>query len=157
VIGFGAPNKQGTEATHGAPLGEEEVALARQELDWPHPPFEIPGDIADAWNAAERGSAAEAEWQLRFEAYSESHPELAAEFSRRMNGDLPNGWEEDCRAAITELQQNGSNVATRKSSELALEAFGPHLPELVGGSADLTGSNNTFWSGSVDITENLPA
>jgi len=154
IIGFGAPNKQGTAATHGAPLGDDEVALARKELNWPHPPFDIPGEIAESWNASAKGSAAEAEWQSRFNAYRESHPQLAQELARRMNSELPEHWERDTREAIAELQQSGGNVATRKSSELALEAFGPSLPELVGGSADLTGSNNTFWSGSVDITEN---
>ncbi|MEJ8569735.1 transketolase [Elongatibacter sediminis] len=153
VIGFGAPNKQGTEATHGAPLGEDEIAAARQELGWNHPPFEIPQDIAAAWDARERGRQAERAWRERYDTWRKAHPELAAEFSRRMQGDLPDDWAEQTRARIAELQETGGDVATRKSSQIALDAFGPLLPELIGGSADLAGSNNTIWSGSVDIRE----
>jgi len=153
IIGFGAPDKQGTAATHGAPLGEEEVARARQELDWNYPPFEVPEEIRGAWSALDKGRRAETEWQERIAGYETAEPELAAEFSRRMNGRLPDDWESATAAAIAQMQENNGDVATRKSSEIALEAFGPHLPELIGGSADLTGSNNTFWSGSVDVTE----
>jgi transketolase len=153
VIGYGSPGKQGTAATHGAPLGEEEVARAREELGWSFPPFEVPEDIRNAWNALESGRGAEKEWQERFDAYSAAEPELAAEFSRRMSGELPDEWKVASTAAISAMQEKGGDVATRKSSEIALEAFGPYLPELIGGSADLTGSNNTFWSGSVDVTE----
>ncbi len=153
VIGFGAPNKQGTAATHGAPLGEDEVALAREELGWLHPPFEVPADILGAWNALDRGRRSEAEWLERFDAYRNDHRDLAAEYARRMNGALPDDWAATSAAAIEQMQAQGGDVATRKSSQIALEAFGPSLPELIGGSADLTGSNNTFWSGSVDVTE----
>lgn len=153
VIGFGSPNKQGTAATHGAPLGDDEIALVREELGWPHAPFEVPADIREAWNAAEKGQQAESEWDAKLQAYQAEHPELAAEFIRRMEGKLPSDWAGLSQAAIAQMQENGGDVATRKSSEIALEAFGPSLPELIGGSADLTGSNNTFWSGSVDINE----
>ena len=151
IIGFGAPNKQGTEATHGAPLGADEVAAARRALGWHHPAFEIPADIRAGWDARARGAAAEAEWHKRFSAYRDEYPELAAEYSRRMSGDLPAEWEAQSRKLIAAMQQGGGDVATRRSSQLALEAFGPLLPELIGGSADLAGSNNTIWSGSVDV------
>jgi transketolase len=153
VIGYGAPNKQGTEATHGSPLGAEEVAAARAHLGWNHPPFEIPAAIAAAWNAREAGAAAEAEWRKRFEAFRRDFAGLAEEFERRMNGDLPESWAEQSRAVIAALQERGGNVATRKSSQMALNAFGPLLPELIGGSADLAGSNLTIWSGSVDVND----
>jgi transketolase len=153
VIGCGAPNKQGTEATHGAPLGAEEVAAARAHLGWNHPPFEIPADVAAAWNAREAGATAEAEWRERFEAYRRDFAGLAEEFERRMSGALPANWAEQSRAVIAAMQERGGNVATRKSSQMALEAFGPLLPELIGGSADLAGSNLTIWSGSVDVNE----
>jgi transketolase len=153
VIGFGSPNKQGTEACHGAPLGEEEVAATRKQLGWNHPPFVIPAEIADAWNAIEAGDAAEAAWRDRFEAYREEFPGLAEEFERRMSGELPLDWSEDSEKIIAGLQDAGGNVATRKSSQIALNAFGPLLPELIGGSADLAGSNNTIWSGSENVTD----
>ena len=151
VIGFGAPNKQGTEATHGAPLGAEEVAAARQNLHWPHPPFEIPADIKSAWDARETGARAELAWRRLFSAYSEQYPDLAEEFNRRMAGRLPADWATQASSQIAALQAAGGNVATRRSSQIALETFGPALPELLGGSADLAGSNNTLWSGSVDV------
>jgi transketolase len=153
VIGFGAPNKQGTEATHGAPLGAEEIKAARAHMGWNHPPFEIPTDIAAAWDARAAGAAAEAEWRKRFEAYRRDYAGLAEEFERRMSGELPENWPERSRSIIESLQERGGDVATRKSSQLALEAFGPSLPELIGGSADLAGSNLTIWSGSVDVNE----
>ncbi len=151
VIGFGSPNKQGTSATHGAPLGDDEIALVREELGWPHAPFEIPAEIRAGWSAADKGQQAESDWNARLEAYQAAYPELAAEFLRRMKGELPGDWTATSQAAIAKMQSDGGDVATRKSSEISLEAFGPSLPELIGGSADLTGSNNTFWSGSVDI------
>jgi transketolase len=151
VIGFGSPNKQGTEATHGAPLGADEVAAARVQLDWPHAAFEIPPDIAAQWDARARGASREESWQNRFAAYRQQYPELAAEFQRRMQGDLPADWQERSDALIADMQSRGGDVATRKSSLLALEAFGPLLPELAGGSADLAGSNLTIWSGSEDV------
>jgi transketolase len=151
VIGFGAPNKQGTEATHGAPLGAAEIAAAREHLGWPHPPFEIPADIAQQWDGREKGASREQAWQDLFASYSEKYPELAAEFNRRMQGELPDDWQERSAALIAEMQSKGGDVASRKSSLLALEAFGPMLPELAGGSADLAGSNLTIWSGSEDV------
>ena len=151
VIGFGSPNKQGTAATHGAPLGEDEVAVTRQHLGWNHPPFEIPDDIYSDWDARVGGLAAEADWQTRFEAFRSDYSGLAEEFERRMSGDLPSHWEEQSNQIIRKLQDEGGDVATRKSSQIALNAFGPLLPELIGGSADLAGSNNTIWSGSVDV------
>ncbi len=153
VIGFGAPNKQGTESVHGAPLGAEEVAAAREQLGWPYPPFEIPQEIAAAWDARERGAQAQAEWAQRFESFRHDFAGLAEEFERRMAGDLPKSWSESSAAIISELQAKGGDVATRKSSQIALNAFGPLLPELIGGSADLAGSNNTIWSGSVNVLD----
>jgi transketolase len=157
VIGFGSPNKQGTEATHGAPLGADEVAAARKHLGWEHPAFEIPADIARQWDAREAGARREQGWQELFSAYSQEFPELAAEFNRRMRGELPEDWHTRSVELISGMQSKGGDVATRKSSLLALEAFGPLLPELAGGSADLAGSNLTIWSGSEDVnagTEN---
>jgi transketolase len=153
IIGFGSPNKQGTEATHGAPLGEDEVAATRANLGWNHPPFEIPDDIYAAWNAREAGAAAEADWSARFEAFRADFAGLAEEFERRMAGDLPDDWSAQSREILAALQAEGGKVATRKSSQIALNAFGPLLPELIGGSADLAGSNNTIWSGSVDVND----
>ena len=156
VIGYGAPNKQGTEETHGAPLGADEVAAAREQLGWDHPPFEIPEAIRAAWSARERGAQAERQWQERFAAYRARYPELAAEYERRMRGELPADWNEQVLARILAMQAAGGDVATRKSSQMALNAFGPLLPELIGGSADLAGSNNTIWSGSVDVRNGDP-
>ena len=153
VIGFGSPNKQGTEATHGAPLGEEEVAATRANLGWNHPPFEIPTDIAEAWDASAAGASAEADWRAKMDAYRVDFGGLAEEFERRMSGELPDEWVEKARGIIAGMQADGGDVATRKSSQIALNAFGPLLPELIGGSADLAGSNNTIWSGSVDVNE----
>ncbi len=153
VIGFGSPNKQGTSATHGAPLGDDEIAATRKELGWNHSPFEIPADVYDGWDAKERGTEVQESWDRRFVAYQDAYPELAAEFSRRMAGELPADWSEQADAAIQKLAEEGASVASRKASQMALEAFGPHLPELAGGSADLAGSNLTIWSGSVDIKE----
>jgi len=153
VIGFGSPNKQGTEACHGAPLGDEEIAATRKQLGWTHAPFEIPAEIADAWNAREAGLAAEAAWREKFAAFREEYTGLAEEFERRMTGDLPADWSKESERIIAGLQDAGGNVATRKSSQIALNAFGPLLPELIGGSADLAGSNNTIWSGSVNVND----
>jgi len=153
VIGFGAPGKQGTEACHGSPLGEEEVAAARKQLGWDYPPFEIPAEIASAWNAVKAGKKAEAAWQEKFEAFRNEFAGLAEEFERRMSGELPGNWSEESTRIIADLQAKGGDVATRKSSQIALNAFGPLLPELIGGSADLAGSNNTIWSGSVNVND----
>ena len=151
IIGSGSPNKQGTAATHGAPLGEDEVAAVRRELGWNEPAFEIPDDIYNGWNAREAGAKREHDWNRRLDAYREAYPELAAELERRMTGNLPDDFSNASQATLLQMQAEGKVVATRKASQMALEAFGPHLPELIGGSADLAGSNNTIWSGSEDI------
>ncbi|WP_293760947.1 transketolase [uncultured Aquitalea sp.] len=148
TIGFGAPNKQGSHDVHGAPLGAAEIAAARETLNWPHAPFEIPADVYAAWSARDKGALAEIEWRKRFDAYRADHPQLAAEFERRMQGELPAAWAEARDAAIAKIVDAAQTVATRKASQIALEAFSPSLPEFVGGSADLTGSNLTNWSGS---------
>jgi transketolase len=152
IIGFGSPNKQGTAATHGAPLGDEEIAAARKELGWNSPAFEIPADIAAAWDGRSRGAADEDAWQKIFTDYNAQHPDLAAEFLRRMNRELPEDWSDIADKAIAEIDAAGENMATRKASLVALNAFAPALPELAGGSADLTGSNLTRHSGSTVIT-----
>lgn len=152
IIGFGAPNKQGTAATHGAPLGDDEVTAARKQLGWEHAPFVIPTDIASAWDGKERGAAAENAWNELFAAYSDKHPELAGEFRRRMAGLLPDDWSDFADKAIADIAAAGENVATRKASLIALNAFAPLLPEMVGGSADLTASNLTKHDGSVPIS-----
>tara|TARA_R110000823_G_scaffold119998_22_gene244618 strand:- start:2730 stop:4739 length:2010 start_codon:yes stop_codon:yes gene_type:complete len=152
VIGKGAPNKQGSEACHGAALGEDEVAATRQALNWPHPPFSIPDEIYAGWDARERGAALEQEWTERMRAYTNSHPELAGELRRRLSRQLPTKFAAGADAYIRQCQAEGASVATRKASQNCLDAFGPLLPELLGGSADLAGSNNTIWSGSKGIT-----
>ena len=151
-IGFGSPNKQGKESSHGAPLGKDEVALTREALKWPHASFEIPAEIRGAWDARERGAKAEAAWNARFAAYKAAHPELAAEFERRMRGELPDGWAAHARAYIDKLQAEAPVVASRKASQMAIEVFAPRLPELVGGSADLAHSNLTTWKGQKAVT-----
>jgi transketolase len=148
VIGFGSPNKAGTHDCHGAPLGAEEIAAAREFLGWNHGPFEIPTDIAAEWDAKEAGSAKESAWDEKFAAYAAAHPELAAEFKRRSVGDLPANWEAETSKIIADLQANPANIASRKASQNALEAFGKLVPEFMGGSADLAPSNLTMWSGS---------
>ena len=152
IIGWGSPGKQGTEATHGAALGEDEVAKTRDNIGWNHEPFVIPDDIRNAWDATERGNSMEEEWRSCFEAYRAEYPDLAAELERRWSARLPDDWESFADNAIRKIDVAGGDMATRKSSQNALDAFGPVLPELIGGSADLTGSNNTFWSGSRTLT-----
>jgi transketolase len=152
IIGYGAPNVQGTSATHGAALGAAEAAAARKNLGWEDPPFVIPADVKAAWDARERGARLEAEWNARFAAYRKQHPELADEFKRRMNGELPATWSEHASSAIETIASTPKSMATRKSSQVSLEAFAPVLPELVGGSADLTGSNNTQHKYSKPLT-----
>jgi transketolase len=152
IIGFGAPNAQGSAATHGTALGVDEVAAARKELDWPLPPFELPEDVKAAWDARARGRAVEAEWQRRFDAYGQAYPELAAEFLRRMGGELPAGFDRAAAGIIETVATEAKNLATRQASQRALNGYAPLLPELIGGSADLTGSNNTTHSGSKVIT-----
>lgn len=152
IIGFGAPNKQGTESCHGAPLGDDEIALARKELGWDYGAFEIPAAIASEWDATDKGANAESQWEQVLTNYKAAHPELAAEFERRLRGDLPADWAQKSQDYIADLQANGSKIASRKASQNALNAFGPLLPELLGGSADLAGSNLTLWSGAKGVT-----
>ncbi|WP_028865822.1 transketolase [Psychromonas aquimarina] len=153
VIGFGSPNKSGSHDCHGAPLGDDEIAAARQYLNWSHPPFEIPDHVYDAWDAKVKGNDAEREWQLLFDAYQESHPKLAREFERRViNNELPCDFAEKADQFIAQCQAQGENIASRKASQNAIAAFGALLPELLGGSADLAGSNLTLWSGSKGIS-----
>ncbi|VVA48337.1 Transketolase 1 [Serratia ficaria] len=148
VIGFGSPNKAGTHDVHGAALGAAEVAATREALGWKYAAFEIPQDIYAQWDAKEAGQAKEAAWNDRFAAYAQAFPELAAEFKRRMNGELPANWKADAQKFVEQLQANPANIASRKASQNALEAFGKVLPEFLGGSADLAPSNLTLWSGS---------
>ena len=153
IIGFGSPNKAGKEESHGAALGEQEVALARKQLGWDHPAFEIPKEIYQQWDAREAGSKAEQAWNEKFAAYKQAHPELAAEFERRMSGGMPENWQETTAAYIKKLQAEPAKIATRKASQNALNTYGPILPELLGGSADLAPSNLTIWSGSRSLKE----
>jgi transketolase len=152
VIGWGAPNKAGTKATHGEALGAEEVAAARAKLGWEAPAFEIPADIRAAWDQHDRGGSAQREWTQRLAAYGKAHPELARELSRRLSGALPADWEAIAHGALRAALAVNAPQATRQSSQVALNAIGPHLGELVGGSADLTGSNNTFRKDSKAVT-----
>jgi len=151
TIGFGSPNKGGTESSHGSPLGDDEIKLAREVLGWSHGPFEIPEDIRSAWDGREAGAEREAAWTKQLEGYTKAHPELAAELARRLEGRLPATWSADADAYIAATDAAADKLATRKSSQNAIEAYAPVLPELLGGSADLAGSNNTLWSGSVGI------
>lgn len=156
TIGAGAPNKQGTAATHGAPLGDDEIAATRAAIGWPHPPFHIPDDIAAAWDQTEAGVAREAEWKTRFGAYAAAYPELAKEFERRMAQSLPVNWTSVVVDAIEAVQAAAADMATRKASLAALNALAPALPELIGGSADLTGSNLTFHNDSATLDASHP-
>jgi transketolase len=155
IIGYGAPNKQGKESCHGAALGKDEVAAARAALGWNHPPFVVPDDIYDAWNAEAKGAERETGWNALFARYRNAHPDLAAEFERRMQGALPDDFAAHADAYARKLQAEGPAVASRKASQMALDAFGPKLPELIGGSADLAGSNLTIWKGSKDVNTNV--
>jgi transketolase len=152
IIGFGSPNKSGSHDCHGAPLGQDEVAAARKFLGWEHGPFDIPADVYEAWDAKAAGASKESAWNEKLAAYEAAYPELAAEFKRRVNGELPAVWEEKASAIIADLQANPANIASRKASQNALEAFGKLLPEFMGGSADLAPSNLTMWSGSKSLT-----
>ena len=154
VIGFGSPNKAGSHESHGAPLGDAEIAATRQALGWTSPAFEIPKAYYDAWDAKEQGKQIEAEWNIRFAAYAKAYPELAKEFKRRIDGDLPANWLSTAKSIVEKLQANPATIATRKASQNAIEAFAPALPELLGGSADLAPSNLTMWSGSKEILAN---
>ena len=154
VIGFGSPNKSGSHDCHGAPLGDAEIAAAREFLNWEHAPFEIPADVYQGWDAKEDGASAESAWNDKFAAYQAAHPELAAEYDRRViKGDLPADFEAKANAYIQECQDKAENIASRKASQNAIGAFGAALPELLGGSADLAGSNLTLWSGSKGIQD----
>ncbi len=153
TIGFGSPNKGGKESSHGAPLGVDEIKLAREQLGWPHPAFSIPDDIASAWNARDVGAQKEQSWQESFSAYQSAHPELAAEFERRINGELPANWAAHADAFIAEVDRKAEKIASRKASQNALNGLGPVLPELLGGSADLAGSNLTIWDQSKGIQD----
>ncbi len=152
VIGWGAPNKQGTKSAHGEALGPDEIANARKTLGWDHPPFEIPADIRAAWDHKEAGAAAEKKWVRTWKRYKREHPEAGAEFERRMKGDLPADWSEIVQAALSAAAAVTGSQATRASSQLALNVLGPKMPEMLGGSADLTGSVNTKRKDSVDLT-----
>ncbi|WEM45043.1 transketolase (plasmid) [Photobacterium sp. DA100] len=152
IIGFGSPNKSASHDCHGAPLGEDEVALVRENLGWDYAPFEIPADIYSEWDGKDAGKNAQAQWQNRFDAYQQAFPELAAEYKRRVEGELPENWQQISEDVIATLQANPATIATRKASQNAIEAFGAHLPEFLGGSADLTPSNLTNWSGSKAIS-----
>ncbi|MCC7200214.1 MAG: transketolase [Gammaproteobacteria bacterium] len=155
-IGFGAPNKQGTEATHGAPLGADEITAARAHLGWPHAPFEISDELRAGWDATAKGKRVENRWKREFKAYAAEHPELAAEFKRRMHGRLPADFAARAMADAQAAQAAGGNLATRQSSQAVINAFGPLLPELLGGSADLTGSNLTQIKGTRSFTRDDP-
>ena len=152
VIGFGSPNKSGTHDCHGAPLGDDEIAATREFLNWEHAPFEIPDDVYAQWDQKEKGQSSQVAWNEKFAAYQAAHPELASEYERRViKGDLPAEFEAAANAFIQECHEKGESIASRKASQNAIEAYGPVLPEMLGGSADLAGSNLTLWSGSKGI------
>ena len=152
VIGMGSPNKAGTHAVHGAALGEEEIAASRARIGWNYPPFEIPKEVYDAWDGRTKGKKIEAEWDQKFNEYTKKYPSESAEFKRRIAGDLPANWREHAEKAITQVNEKAETIASRKASQNAIEDLAPALPELVGGSADLAGSNLTLWSGSKGIS-----
>lgn len=152
IIGWGAPNKQGTASTHGAPLGDDEIKQAREKLSWTHNPFVIPDEIYSDWDAVEQGVQREAQWLDLFKQYENKYPDAAAEFTRRIEGKLPVYWEKESQKVIQTSVKEKKTVATRKASELALDGYAKLAPELIGGSADLTGSNNTWWTGSKKIS-----
>lgn len=148
IIGYGAPSAAGTHEVHGAPLGDKEIAAAREKLGWHHAPFEIPDNVYQQWDARAEGAAAEQNWEKTVAAYVASYPELAQEFKRRTRGELPKDWNQQSQQFIEKLNDKPEEMATRKASKLCLDAYGPLLPELFGGSADLTGSNLTLWNGA---------
>ncbi|TYG34588.1 transketolase [Lonepinella koalarum] len=151
IIGYGSPNKSASHDCHGAPLGDDEIALTRKALEWDYAPFEIPADIYAEWDAKAQGQAAEQAWNDKFAAYEKAHPELAAEFKRRAAGELPANWAQESQAFVEKLQANPASIASRKASQNAIEAYAHLLPEFLGGSADLASSNLTLWSGSKPI------
>ena len=152
VIGMGSPNKAGTHAVHGAALGEEEIAASRASIGWNYPPFEIPKEVYGAWDGRTKGKKIEAEWDQKFNEYTKKYPSESTEFKRRIAGDLPANWHEHAEKAITQVNEKAETIASRKASQNAIEDLAPALPELVGGSADLAGSNLTLWSGSKGIS-----
>jgi transketolase len=156
VIGYGSPNKAGSHDCHGAPLGDDEIALTRKELGWNHQPFDIPDDVYAAWDARDKGAAAEAEWSEKFAAYKAAHPELAAEFERRMAGELPADWAANSASFISSVNDKGESLATRQASLKSIEGYAPLLPEIFGGSADLGCSNLTEWSGYKPMRADTP-
>ncbi len=156
IIGWGAPNKQGTEESHGSALGEKECALVRENLGWPHPPFVIPEEVYRGFDARAKGERAEQAWNRRFAEYKSKYPAEAAEFERRLAAELPLDWEQHARGFIAQVNAKAETIASRKASQNALNGFGPKLPELLGGSADLTGSNLTLWSGSKPVSKATP-
>ncbi len=153
VIGRGSPNKAGSHECHGAALGDKEVAATRESIGWKPPPFEIPEDVYAGWDARAKGAALETEWNAKFAAYAGAFPEEAAEFSRRMKGDLPANWRSQADAFVARVNDKAETIASRKASQNAIEGLAPLLPELVGGSADLAGSNLTLWSGSKGVAK----
>ena len=153
IIGAGAPNKQDSHDVHGAPLGAAEIEATRAHIGWNHPPFHIPADIYAAWDARTKGASLEAQWNAAFAAYRAAHPELAAEFERRMAGNLPADWDAHVAAVLAKVTDKAETIATRKASQNAIEAYAPKLPELLGGSADLAGSNLTLWSGAKGVSK----
>jgi len=153
IIGFGAPNLAGSHDCHGAPLGDDEIAATRENIGWSYAPFEVPDEIYAGWDAKDKGARVEADWNTRFKAYKEAHPDLAAEFERRMAGKLPADWAAKADQFIAAVNDKAETIASRKASQNALNGYGPLLPEFLGGSADLAGSNLTIWSGSEDINQ----
>lgn len=152
LIGCGSPNKQNTSGAHGAPLGDEEIAATRANIGWAHPAFEIPDEVYKGWDARDKGAAVQSDWQVRFDTYAAEHPHLAEEFKRRMAGELPGDFARQCGDELQRIQDAAENVATRKASLQTLNVLGPGLPELLGGSADLTGSNLTLFDGAKSVT-----
>ncbi len=157
IIGFGSPNKEGKEESHGAALGDDEIVLTRKKLGWSHAPFEIPQDIYEGWDAQGKGSKAESEWNDKFAAYKAAHPELATELERRMKGELPADFDQFASDFVKTVNEKAETIASRKASQNAIEALAPKLPELFGGSADLAGSNLTLWSGAKGVSQAEPA
>ena len=151
VIGFGSPNLSGSHDCHGAPLGDDEIAATRENIGWSHPPFVIPDDVYAGWDGKGRGGDAEQAWQSKFDAYKAAHPDLAAEFERRNAGKLPANWEQQASAYVADVAAKAESIPSRKASQNALNGYGPLLPEFMGGSADLAGSNLTLWSGSKSL------
>lgn len=152
IIGFGSPNKEGKEECHGAPLGDDEIKATREKLGWTYPAFEVPAEIYAQWDAKEKGAQAEQAWNKKFEAYQSAYPELAAELSRRLKGELPANFAQQAQAYIEQCQNEGQTIASRKASQNSLNTFGPLLPEFLGGSADLAGSNLTIWKGCKGVS-----